>query len=140
MTRRPSKAGGVNSGVNSGVTRGVNSGVNSAGGQRALLAGRIRDARVLIATLERERAAMVEASGSSNADDEHDPEGATIAFERAQLDATIAQLQRQAVELSAALDRDKTGTYGICVVCGLAIPAERLEARPSATTHVACAP
>lgn len=83
---------------------------------------------------------MVEASSASNADDEHDPEGATIAFERAQLDATIAEVHRQRADLDSALVRLDDGTYGICVVCGLPIPAARLEARPSATTHVACAP
>ena len=108
--------------------------------QRTQLEQRKRDARALEATLERERSAMVEASRESNADDEHDPEGATIAFERAQLDATIVELHRQRVDLDAALARLDDGTYGMCVVCGLPIPAARLEARPSATTHVTCAP
>ena len=108
--------------------------------QRTQLEQRKRDARALEATLERERLAMVEASRESNADDEHDPEGATIAFERAQLDATIAEVYRQQVDLDAALARLDDGTYGICVACGLPIPAARLEARPSAMTHVTCAP
>lgn len=111
-----------------------------AAGQRARLAERIRGTVALEATLERERVAMVEASSASNADDEHDPEGATIAFERAQLDATIAEVRRQHDDLAAAAVRLDDGTYGICLVCGLPIPAARLEARPSATTHVACAP
>jgi DnaK suppressor protein len=113
---------------------------SSIAAQRARLEERSRDARALEATLERERSAMVEASSASNADDEHDPEGATIAFERAQLDATIAEVHRQRADLDSALVRLDDGTYGICVVCGLPIPAARLEARPSATTHVACAP
>ena len=112
----------------------------SAAVQRMRLEERMRDARALEATLERERSAMVEASRASNADDEHDPEGATIAFERAQLDATIVEVHRQQVDLDAALARLDDGTYGICVVCGLPIPAARLEARPSATTHVTCTP
>lgn len=109
-------------------------------GQRTRLEARIRDARELEATLGRERAAMVEASAASNADDEHDPEGATIAFERAQLDATIADVRHRIVELAAALGRVDDGTYGLCVRCGLPIPADRLDARPAATTHVHCAP
>ena len=112
----------------------------SAAVQRMRLEERMRDARALEATLERERSAMVEASRASNADDEHDPEGATIAFERAQLDATIVEVHRQRVDLDAALARLDDGTYGICIVCGLSIPAARLEARPSATTHVTCTP
>ena len=96
-------------------------------------------ALALIATLERDFAAVVAASGDSNADDEHDPEGATIAFERAQLDASITELRAQVAELDAALERVAAGTYGICEVCGLPIPPERLEARPAARTHVHCA-
>ncbi|MDJ0333911.1 TraR/DksA C4-type zinc finger protein [Salinibacterium sp. G-O1] len=114
--------------------------MDAAAGQRARLEQRRRHAEALAETLGRERAALVEASEASNADDEHDPEGATIAFERAQLDATIADVRRQLADLTAALARVDAGTYGICVICGLPIPAERLEARPSATTHVACAP
>ena len=104
---------------------------------------RIRDRRdaaaSLLATLERDHAAIVSASADSNADDEHDPEGATIGFERAQLDATIAETRGQLAQLDAALERVASGTYGICAVCGLPIPAARLEARPAATTHVGCA-
>ena len=96
-------------------------------------------ALALIATLERDIADVVAASGDSNADDEHDPEGATIAFERAQLDASITELRAQVAELDAALERVAAGTYGICEVCGLPIPPERLEARPAARTHVHCA-
>ncbi len=93
----------------------------------------------LLAVLERDFAAVVAASGDSNADDEHDPEGATIAFERAQLDSSITELRGQLAQLDAALERVAAGTYGICEVCGLPIPPERLEARPAARTHVACA-
>jgi RNA polymerase-binding protein DksA len=35
--------------------------------------------------------------------------------------------------IEAALDRIESGTYGICVVCGKPIAAERLEAVPYAT-------
>jgi DnaK suppressor protein len=101
---------------------------------------RRRDAAAaLLATLERDFDAVVRASGDSNADDEHDPEGATIAFERAQLDATIADVRGQIEQFDAALARIANGSYGICAVCGLPIPPERLEARPAATTHVHCA-
>jgi hypothetical protein len=39
----------------------------------------------------------------SNADDEHDPEGATIAFERSQVDALAGLAQHQLAEVEAAL-------------------------------------
>ena len=40
--------------------------------------------------------------------------------------------------IDAALHRIVTGTYGTCVVCGDAIPQERLEFRPHAVTCVGC--
>ena len=52
--------------------------------QRVLEAERAQ-ARSLLAALTGDYDAIVEASRGSNADDEHDPEGATIAYERAQV-------------------------------------------------------
>jgi RNA polymerase-binding transcription factor DksA len=91
------------------------------------------------ADLERDLASVFEASRSSNADDEHDPEGATIAFERAQLTATLAATRQRAAELRAALARHDEGGYGICERCGKPIPAARLGIRPDARTCVTCA-
>jgi DnaK suppressor protein len=82
---------------------------------------------------------LFEASRSSNADDEHDPEGSTIAFERAQLTALLAAGRRRLADLDAALERSAAGTYGFCERCGQAIPAERLAVRPFAVTCVSCA-
>jgi len=91
------------------------------------------------AGLDEDLRALFEASRSSNADDEHDPEGATIAFERAQLSATLDATRRRIGELRTAVERLDRGTYGICEDCGRPIPAERLAARPGARTCVACA-
>jgi len=82
---------------------------------------------------------VVAASASSNADDEHDPEGATIAFERQQLAALIAQAQQRLADVDAALTRAAAGDYGRCADCGREIAAERLAARPHARTCIACA-
>jgi RNA polymerase-binding transcription factor DksA len=41
-------------------------------------------------------------------------------------------------EIDAALDRIASGTYGVCVRCGVDIPLERLEFRPFAAGCVAC--
>jgi DnaK suppressor protein len=71
-------------------------------------------------------------------DDEHDPEGATVAFERAQVGALITQARRHLAEIDAAETRLDAGTYGCCRSCGRAIPAERLHARPTARTCVDC--
>jgi DnaK suppressor protein len=82
---------------------------------------------------------MVAASRDSNADDEHDPEGATIAFERSQVGALIRQAQLHVAEIDAAMNRLDTGTYGTCERCGAAIGEGRLEARPVARTCIECA-
>ena len=82
---------------------------------------------------------MVAASLGTNADDEHDPEGATIAFERSQVGALITQARDHLAELDAAEARVADGSYGICEGCGRPIAPERLEARPVARTCVTCA-
>ena len=92
-----------------------------------------------LADLRGDYRGFVEASKDSNADDEHDPEGATIAFERSQVGALVRQAEARLLEVDAALGRLDAGTYGACAVCGQAIPEGRLEVRPTAATCVACA-
>jgi RNA polymerase-binding transcription factor DksA len=82
---------------------------------------------------------IVAASEGSNADDEHDPEGSTIAFERSQVATLVRQAEHHLREVEAALARVDAGTYGTCERCGKPIPEGRLEARPVARTCVACA-
>ena len=99
-----------------------------------------RDAALAqIAALTREFDGMVEASRASNADDEHDPEGATIAFERQQIAALLEQARRRLADVDAALAHRDAGNYGICERCGRPIAAERLAARPAARTCIDCA-
>ena len=83
--------------------------------------------------------ALATASAGSNSDDEHDPEGATIAFEREQLAALRAQAGVQLSELDAAIERLRAGRYGQCESCGRPIADERLLALPAARYCVACA-
>ena len=90
-----------------------------------------------LATLTEQFDEVVASSRDTNADDEHDPEGATIAFERSQVGALAAQARARVTEIDAALARLADGSYGTCEVCGLPIEPERLEARPTARTHVA---
>jgi DnaK suppressor protein len=66
----------------------------------------------------------------SNVDDEHDPEGATIAFELSQASALLQQSSSGLAQVEEALQRIADGTYGICAVCGAPIAEGRLEARP----------
>ena len=92
----------------------------------------------LLTSLTRDFDGIVDASADSNADDEHDPEGSTIAFERSQVSTMLEQVRGRLVEIDAALARVDAGTYGVCERCGVAIPAGRLEARPVARLCVPC--
>ena len=107
--------------------------------RRARLQAERRRAAGLLAELDDDFAGVVDASRDSNADDEHDPEGATIAFERQQVDSLIRRTRQHLDEVDRALARLESGTYGVCERCGRAIPVERLEVRPTARTCVACA-
>ncbi|MEU8816652.1 TraR/DksA C4-type zinc finger protein [Actinoplanes sp. NPDC048796] len=91
------------------------------------------------ATLARDLEAVFAASRDSNADDEHDPEGATIGFERAQLTALLAAARDRIAEVDDALRRVDDDTYGVCERCGKPIGAERLEVRPFARFCMSCA-
>ncbi|SDC74242.1 transcriptional regulator, TraR/DksA family [Geodermatophilus telluris] len=92
-----------------------------------------------IAALTRQFDEIVAASQASNADDEHDPEGATIAFERQQVAALLAAARRRLADAEAAVQAVEGGTYGRCESCGGAIAPERLAARPTARTCITCA-
>jgi DnaK suppressor protein len=111
---------------------------NNRSGRDELLRLRAQ-AAAQVATLDSDLRSLFEASRSSNADDEHDPEGATIAFERAQLAAVRDAALRHLADLDAAVHRLDAGTYGVCERCFQPIPAERLAVRPTALTCVRCA-
>ncbi len=92
-----------------------------------------------IDALVREFDQVVAAAQSANGDDEHDPEGATIAFERQQVAALLASARRRLADVDDALARIEAGEYGTCASCGRPIAPERLAARPSTRTCIACA-
>ena len=104
---------------------------------------RVRDARERtaqrIAELSFVFDSIVASSDAANLDDEHDPEGATIGFERAQVSALLERARAQLEALDAASDRIRRGSYGVCERCGEPIPAARLAAQPVARTCVTCA-
>jgi DnaK suppressor protein len=91
-----------------------------------------------IAALERDLAVLFAATGD-NPDDEHDPEGATIGFERAQVTALLADARAHLADLEEVAHRVTDGSYGTCEVCRQHIGTERLEARPTARRCVRCA-
>jgi DnaK suppressor protein len=92
-----------------------------------------------IAALQREFADLAEAAGAAGTDDEHDPEGATLAFERQHAAALLDAAREQQAAIDAALQRLETGRYGMCERCGQPIGEERLAARPTAVTCIHCA-
>jgi DnaK suppressor protein len=99
----------------------------------------LAEAVAQIAALQRQHDEIVAASADSNADDEHDPEGATIAFERQQVAALLEQARRTRADVEHALALHASGQGGWCENCGAAIGEERLEARPTARTCISCA-
>ena len=106
---------------------------------RSLLEEDRQSTSARIASLTRDFDDIVGAAASTATDDEHDPEGATIAFERSQVSSLIETARHRLADLDVALERLDGGDYGRCEQCGEPIAAERLAVRPAATTCVACA-
>ena len=111
----------------------------SAFDRRTMLASARDDTVARLAALTRDFDAFVEGAELVNTDDEHDPEGATIAFERAQVIALRDEAERRLALLDDALARLDAGTYGVCVACDGSIGDERLAALPGVDTCVTCA-
>ncbi|MFI2562740.1 TraR/DksA family transcriptional regulator [Paenarthrobacter sp. NPDC018779] len=96
-----------------------------------VLLERERDAKLaLLGALRGDIASVSAARLDSNVDDEHDPEGSTIAFELSQASALMEQSRAGLGHIEDALARIDAGTFGICIVCGVEIPEGRLDARP----------
>ena len=106
---------------------------------REILAAEQAEVSARVGALSSSMQDIVGASLSANADDEHDPEGSTIAFERAQVAALLAQAVAHLEESAEALRRLNAGVYGQCERCGGPIAHERLLARPTARTCIRCA-
>ena len=79
-------------------------------------------------------------SEDANGDDEHDPEGSTLAFERARVAALLADAESTLEDLDRALAKLTAGTFARCEVCGGEIPQSRIEALPATRTCIGCAP
>lgn len=92
-----------------------------------------------IESLERAVAGIVEASELTATDDEHDSEGATIAYERAQAIALLRQARRDLDRVVTALAHLRSGEAVVCEKCGCEIGTERLVALPIARTCIDCA-
>ena len=92
-----------------------------------------------IEALSRDFDSIVESCEADAYDDEHDPEGHTIAYERQQVAALLREARAHLASLDLAIERLRSGTYGTCEVCGQQIAPARLASRPAAPTCVGCA-
>lgn len=108
-------------------------------GASSALEGVRNDLLARIAALDATLAELGAGRGAETADDEHDPEGATLSQEWSRLAGLRSDAAARLVETESALAALAEGTYGVCVDCGTRIPPERLEARPSADRCVPCA-
>jgi DnaK suppressor protein len=97
---------------------------------RMLLVRELAGSQKAQAALSADIASTSELRHGSNVDDEHDPEGSTIAYELSQSATLLRDARTRIAEVEAALVRLEEGGYGRCEVCGTAIAEGRLEARP----------
>ena len=89
--------------------------------------------------LARDLDQIFEAAELVATDDEHDPEGTTIAYERAQVTALLAQARVDLEALDQALADVREVGHVRCQGCGQPIALERLLALPTARTCIRCA-
>lgn len=105
----------------------------------AVIAAERREVAAQVVSLQRSFDDIVAASELVSTDDEHDPEGSTIAYERAQVSALLDRARSRLAELDDAVERFTAGTYGVCDSCEGPIGDARLEALPATTRCVGCA-
>ncbi len=103
---------------------------DSSNAFRARLERELADALAARAVLRADITSTSDLRRDSNVDDEHDPEGSTIAFELSQSATLLRDVDARVAEIQAALMRLDSGTYGRCDICDRPIAEGRLEARP----------
>lgn len=106
---------------------------------RGHLAGDREKTRLLIEQIGEQMSAFMSARRDISTDDEHDPEGPTLAFERSQSSAILEQSKQHLADIDAALLRLDLGTYGLCTACHNEIGVGRLQVRPQASLCIHCA-
>src|SRR5699024_48072 len=82
-------------------------------------------------------ASQKDASGELSSYDNHPGDLGTETYERGKDLALQEHVEKELEEINAALHAIDEGTYGICKVCSLDIPFERLMALPTADTCIA---
>lgn len=83
--------------------------------------------------------ATTESRRGVGTDESEDPEGGSLAFEKAQASSLLERSIRHSLEISHALGKLDADSYGTCEDCGQFIPYARLDARPSAALCIRCA-
>ncbi|WP_349898836.1 TraR/DksA family transcriptional regulator [Parafrigoribacterium soli] len=106
---------------------------------RARLVDDLEQTRDLISQLMVDLEEMRSSRQDVATDDEHDPEGPTLAFERSQASAVLNDARSHFAGIEDALLRVDGDDYGVCENCHERIPFGRLEARPYALYCVSCA-
>lgn len=103
------------------------------------IAERRRDVVAQVEEVERELVELRRMREGLSDDDEHDPDGVSLSSEWSRLEG-LKQTRRDAlVAIDEAAARMERGEDATCSDCGRMIAPERLEARPHATTCIACA-
>jgi DnaK suppressor protein len=115
--------------------------VSSADAQSVLTTVRAEQQRTArqVESLEGVVASIVEASELTSTDDEHDPEGATIAYERAQAIALLRQAREDLDALTTTLVQLESAQRVVCSVCGRSIDLERVATLPTTRRCIRCA-
>ena len=106
---------------------------------RSLLSEEKADLERSIRNTGSELEAVLEARADGSADDEHDPEGSTLASDWSRLQGLRSSFAARLAETEEAIARLDAGTYGRCTRCGREIAAARLDARPGAALCIDCA-
>jgi RNA polymerase-binding transcription factor DksA len=130
----------IGTGVTATAPEGAGSGVSMDEAQAAILLEQVRASLAeRIATTADELDRLAAAAAGANTDDEHDPEGSTLAFERAQVIASLQRSRAQLVDVDDAVRRIASHCYGRCEHCDAPIDDERLSAVPTARRCIKCA-
>lgn len=106
---------------------------------RKLLDELAADASARLAAIDADLDELRADRRGDQADDEHDPEGATLSAEWSRLAGLRDEIAREQRDIEAAFSRWEAGEFGVCQDCGKPIPVGRLRARPTATRCVSCA-
>ena len=104
-----------------------------------LLISRREEAQRLVNDLRAQLGEIFDTQATDPPDDEHDIEGSSVGFERAQVTAWLARAEARLADLDAALERMEGDSYGVCEKCGARIGADRLDALPETRTCFSCA-